>query len=65
AVAAPIVDHDGQVDAALCVVGFSSHLTRAEMHELTQRVPSVAREISYTLGAREYPSWDGVRQVVV
>ncbi|MDQ4078318.1 MAG: IclR family transcriptional regulator [Chloroflexota bacterium] len=65
AVAAPIVDHDGQVDAALCVVGFSSHLTRAEMQELTQRVPSVAREISYALGAREYPSWDGVRQVVV
>lgn len=65
AVAAPIVDRDGSVAAALCVVGFSSTMTRACLHDLTRVVPGVAEEISFDAGATEYPSWNGVRQVPV
>lgn len=65
AVAAPIVDRDGVVAAALCVVGFSSAMTRAHIRHLSRIVPAVAEEISLNIGAGDYPSWAGVRQVPV
>lgn len=65
AVAAPIVDRDGVVVAALCVVGFSATMTRAHIRDLSRIVPAVAEEISINVGASDYPAWAGVRQVPV
>lgn len=65
ALAAPVVDRDGCVAAALCVVGFNSTMTRSTMHDLIGIVPATAREISSDIGASDYPSWDGIRRVAV
>lgn len=59
AIGVPIMDHEGQVIAALIVTGFSRHMDDAKMDLLRERLPAVGRRISELLGAREWPAWNG------
>jgi IclR family acetate operon transcriptional repressor len=61
AVAAPVIDRNRLVVAALYAVGFSSRLTPDRMRTLTRLVPAAARRISTQLGAQVYPAWNDHR----
>jgi DNA-binding IclR family transcriptional regulator len=65
AVAAPIVNAEGQVAAALCIVGLSARIPEARLADLGSKVMRVAKNISRRLGAVNYPSWNGVASVSI
>lgn len=60
AAAAPVNDEQGRVVAALTVVGFSTHLSNARLLQITRQLCEIAGQISRQLGAKEYPTWNGV-----
>lgn len=57
-VAAPIVDHDGRVVAALTIAGASSRLTKDKLDSYALKVQDVTAKISAALGAPGPPSYD-------
>jgi len=60
AAAAPVVDANGCVVAALCVVGFSTRLPHVKLLRVAKQTRDAAEKISRELGAIKYPSWDGI-----
>jgi IclR family KDG regulon transcriptional repressor len=60
AAAAPVNDEQGRVIAALTVVGFSTRLSNARLLQITRQICEIAGQISRQLGAKEYPTWNGV-----
>lgn len=60
AAAAPINDAQGQVVGALCVVGFSTRLPHDKLIRVAKQARDAAEKISKQLGAKEYPSWNGI-----
>lgn len=60
AAAAPVVDANGCVVAALCVVGFSTRLPHLRLLRVAKQTREAAEKISRELGANDYPSWKGI-----
>jgi DNA-binding IclR family transcriptional regulator len=60
AAAAPINDAQGHVVGALCVVGFSTRLPHDKLIRVAKQARDTAERISKQLGAKEYPTWNGV-----
>jgi IclR family KDG regulon transcriptional repressor len=60
AAAAPVNDAQGHVAAALCVVGFGTRLSHEQLARVSKQTREAAAEISRQLGAKEYPTWNGV-----
>ncbi len=60
AAAAPIVNARGLVVAALCVVGFSTHLPHEKLLRVAKQTRDAAETISRELGATVYPQWEGI-----
>ncbi|MBI5029727.1 MAG: IclR family transcriptional regulator [Chloroflexi bacterium] len=60
AAAAPINDAQGHVTAALCVVGFCTRLPHDKLIRIAKQAKDTAERISKHLGAKEYPTWNGV-----
>ena len=50
AVAAPVFDHTGSTVAAICLVGLSARLQRAQLRAAAERARDAARELSLELG---------------
>ena len=60
AAAAPINDSQGRVVGALCVVGFSTRLPHDKLLRVAKQARDAAEKISEQLGAKAYPTWNGV-----
>lgn len=60
AAAAPVVDANGCVVAAVCVVGFSTRLPHVKLLRVAKQTRDAAEKISRELGAVKYPSWEGI-----
>lgn len=60
AAAAPVVDANGRVIAALCVVGFSTRLPHVKLLRVAKQTREAAEKISRQLGAVKYPAWEGI-----
>ncbi|MGE5264430.1 MAG: IclR family transcriptional regulator [Acidobacteriota bacterium] len=60
AAATPVNDEQGNVIAALCVVGFSTRLPYSKLLDVARQTYVASEEISRQLGAKEYPTWDGI-----
>jgi DNA-binding IclR family transcriptional regulator len=62
AAAAPINDAQGQIVGVICVVGFSTRLPHDKLIRVAKHARDAAEKISKHLGAKEYPTWNGVAQ---
>ncbi len=60
AAAAPVNDEQGRVAAALTVVGFSTRLSNTKLLQTAKQLCEIAEQISRQLGAKEYPTWNGI-----
>jgi DNA-binding IclR family transcriptional regulator len=60
AAAAPINDAQGHVVAVLCVVGFVTRLPHDKLIRVAKQARETAESISKQLGAKQYPTWNGV-----
>ena len=60
AAAAPVVEANGCVIAAVCVVGFSTRLPHLKLLRVAKQTRDAAEKISRELGAVEYPAWKGI-----
>lgn len=60
AAATPVNDEQGNVIAALCVVGFSTRLPYSKLLDVARQTYAASEEISRQLGAKEYPAWNKI-----
>lgn len=60
AVAAPVINSEGHVVAALCIVGLSARMPGPRLTKLGLQVHRAAQDISRRLAADNYPAWNGV-----
>lgn len=60
AAAAPVNDAQGRVVGALTVVGFSTRLPNSKLVQIARQAHATAEQISFQLGAAEYPKWNGI-----